>query len=108
MRAVVVGCGSAGTLLRLQTLAFWLSWLRLHYTEDNVLSVSQEVLDALDEWGGDSFAAVRNPAMLCCCRQSCLVPNATNHNSAVLAFGPGTLREDGPFDLGSDPNRSSA
>ena len=57
-----------------------------------MLSVSQEVLDALDEWGGDSFAAVRT---------------ATNHNS-VLAFGPGTLREDGPFDLGSDPNRSSA
>ena len=54
-----------------------------------MLSVSQEVLDALDEWGGDSFAAVRT---------------ATNQ----LAFGPGTLREDGPFDLGSDPNPSSA
>ena len=58
-----------------------------------MLSVSQEVLDALDEWGGDSFAAVRT---------------ATNHNFAMLAFGPGTLREDGPFDLGSDPNPSSA
>ena len=80
-----------GTLLRLQTLAFWLSWLRLHYTEDNVLSVSQEVLDALDEWGGDSFAAVRNPAMLCCCLQSCLVPNSIDPRQSLEPTGTACL-----------------
>ena len=86
------GCGSAGTLLRLQTLAFWLSWLRLHYTEDNVLSVSQEVLDALAEWGGDSFAAVRNPAMLCCCLQSCLVPNSIDTRQSLEPTGTACFR----------------
>eukprot|EP01044_Picomonas_judraskeda_P030004 COSAG03_NODE_10615_length_639_cov_3.650000_1_plen_77_part_10 len=43
-----------GSLYRLQTLAFWLSWVRLHYTKTNAMSVSQDVLDALEEWKGES------------------------------------------------------
>ena len=36
-----------GSLYRLQTLAFWLSWIRLHYTKGNALCVSHAVLAAL-------------------------------------------------------------
>ncbi len=43
-----------GSLYRLQTLAFWLSWVRLQYTKNNAMSVSQDVLDALEEWKGES------------------------------------------------------
>ena len=41
-----------GSLYRLQTLAFWLSWIRLHYTKNNSMCVSQDVLDALEAWKG--------------------------------------------------------
>jgi FK506-binding protein 1 len=42
-----------GSLYRLQTLAFWLSWVRLHYTKNNSMCVSQDVLDALEAWKGE-------------------------------------------------------
>ena len=55
-----------------------------------MLSVSQEVLDALDEWGGDSFAAVRTATTI----------------PPRLRSAP--VLSDVPFDLDSDPNPSSA
>ena len=64
-----------------------------------MLSVSQEVLDALAEWGGDSFAAVRNPAMLCCCLQSCLVPNSIDTRQSLEPTGTACLRFPQPLQM---------
>jgi hypothetical protein len=45
-----------GSLRALQLLAFWLSWIRVTYTKDQVLFLSEGMLDALKKW--DSKPAI--------------------------------------------------
>jgi hypothetical protein len=47
-----------GSLRALQLMAFWLSWVRVMYTDNRVLFLSEDVLDILNKWGTGSAESV--------------------------------------------------
>eukprot|EP00854_Cymbomonas_tetramitiformis_P027204 gene27204-33490_t len=44
------GSFPGGSQIALEIFGFYISWLRLHYCKDNVMQLSQEMLDLLEKW----------------------------------------------------------